>query len=92
MYVGNLLPVCSFILEDFQKFNIDVSLISEHAQCFLPASTIISNITTGSRTILHMNRFGLEFVCMITNSLLSRLPFKGSCLLLVAPVGLPLCG
>lgn len=50
------LPVCSFILEDFQKYCIDVSLVSEHAQCFLPASMVISNISTGSRTILHMNR------------------------------------
>lgn len=56
-------PVCSFILEDFQKFHIDVSLVSEHAQCVLPASVVISNSTTGSRTILHMNRF-------VSNSLL----------------------
>ncbi|XP_045931846.1 ketohexokinase isoform X2 [Micropterus dolomieu] len=49
-------PVADFILEDFQKFNIDVSLLSEHAQCALPASVVISNISTGSRTILHMNR------------------------------------
>nr|XP_046241124.1 ketohexokinase isoform X2 [Scatophagus argus] len=49
-------PVADFILEDFQKFHIDVSLVSEHAQCVLPASVVISNIRTGSRTILHMNR------------------------------------
>ncbi|XP_008297311.1 ketohexokinase isoform X1 [Stegastes partitus] len=49
-------PVADFILEDFQKFCIDVSLVSEHAQCVLPASVVISNISTGSRTILHMNR------------------------------------
>ncbi|MEQ2189057.1 hypothetical protein GOODEAATRI_021293, partial [Goodea atripinnis] len=49
--------VCSFILEDFQKFSIDVSLVSEHAQCISPASVVISNISTGSRTILHMNSF-----------------------------------
>ncbi|XP_018543214.1 ketohexokinase isoform X2 [Lates calcarifer] len=49
-------PVADFILEDFQKFNIDVSLVTEHAQCILPASVVISNISTGSRTILHMNR------------------------------------
>ncbi|CAI5686409.1 unnamed protein product [Oreochromis niloticus] len=39
-----------------QKYCIDVSLLSEHPQCFLPASMVISNISTGSRTILHMNR------------------------------------
>ncbi|XP_056242238.1 ketohexokinase isoform X2 [Seriola aureovittata] len=49
-------PVANFILEDFQKFHIDVSLVSEHAQCVLPASVVISNTSTGSRTILHMNR------------------------------------
>ncbi|KAM6947697.1 ketohexokinase isoform 2-T2 [Lycodopsis pacificus] len=49
-------PVADFILEDFQKFHIDVSLVSEHAQCVLPASVVVSNISTGSRTILHMNR------------------------------------
>ncbi|XP_022071031.1 ketohexokinase-like isoform X1 [Acanthochromis polyacanthus] len=50
-------PVADFVLEDFQKSCIDVSLVSEHAQCVLPASVVISNISTGSRTILHMNRF-----------------------------------
>uniref|UniRef100_A0A665XA19 Ketohexokinase n=1 Tax=Echeneis naucrates TaxID=173247 RepID=A0A665XA19_ECHNA len=49
-------PVANFILEDFQKFNIDMSLVSEHAHCVLPASMVISNVSTGSRTILHMNR------------------------------------
>ncbi|XP_063767051.1 ketohexokinase isoform X3 [Eleginops maclovinus] len=48
--------VADFILEDFQKFHIDVSLVSDHAQCELPASVVISNVSSGSRTILHMNR------------------------------------
>ncbi|KAM4741805.1 ketohexokinase isoform 1-T2 [Anableps anableps] len=57
-FMGSLAagPVADFILEDFQKFGIDVSLVSEHAQCISPASVVISNISTGSRTILHMNR------------------------------------
>ncbi|XP_038149139.1 ketohexokinase isoform X3 [Cyprinodon tularosa] len=57
-FMGSLAagPVADFILEDFQKFCIDVSLVSEHAQCITPASVVISNINTGSRTILHMNR------------------------------------
>ncbi|KAM3620876.1 uncharacterized protein V6R79_003182 [Siganus canaliculatus] len=57
-FMGSLAagPVADFILEDFQKFHIDVSLASEHAQCVLPASVVISNSSTGSRTILHMNR------------------------------------
>uniref|UniRef100_A0A672ZYI6 Ketohexokinase n=1 Tax=Sphaeramia orbicularis TaxID=375764 RepID=A0A672ZYI6_9TELE len=56
-FMGSLAagPVADFILEDFQKFHIDVSLVSEHAQCSLPASMVISNVSTGSRTILHMN-------------------------------------
>ncbi|KAE8298982.1 Ketohexokinase [Larimichthys crocea] len=49
--------VADFILEDFQKFHINVSLVSEHVQCALPASVVISNISTGSRTIMHMNSF-----------------------------------
>ncbi|XP_029005973.1 ketohexokinase isoform X4 [Betta splendens] len=49
-------PVAEFVLEDFQKFHIDVSLISENAQFSLPTSVVISSISTGSRTILHMNR------------------------------------
>ncbi|XP_017296955.1 ketohexokinase isoform X1 [Kryptolebias marmoratus] len=57
-FMGSLAagPVADFILEDFQKFSIDVSLMSEHAQCTSPASVVISNVSTGSRTILHMNR------------------------------------
>ncbi|XP_028432112.1 ketohexokinase isoform X5 [Perca flavescens] len=60
-------PVADFILEDFKKFHIDVSLVSEHAQCVLPASVVVSNISTGSRTILHMNR-NITFV--VTEQLL----------------------
>ncbi|XP_062271127.1 ketohexokinase-like isoform X1 [Scomber scombrus] len=58
-FMGSLTagPVADFILEDFGKFHIDVSLVTEHAQCVLPASVVISNISTGSRTILHMNSF-----------------------------------
>ncbi|XP_012708179.2 ketohexokinase isoform X2 [Fundulus heteroclitus] len=57
-FMGSLAagPVADFILEDFQKFSIDVSLVSEYAECISPASVVISNISTGSRTILHMNR------------------------------------
>ncbi|KAK7921808.1 hypothetical protein WMY93_008710 [Mugilogobius chulae] len=49
-------PVSDFILEDFRKFHIDVSLVTEHAQCVVPASIVIGNRRNGSRTILHMNR------------------------------------
>ncbi|XP_067116929.1 ketohexokinase isoform X4 [Osmerus mordax] len=61
-FLGSLAPgpvadcCSSFVLEDFQKYHIDISLLSDHAQCSFPASVVISNVTTGSRTILHMNR------------------------------------
>ncbi|XP_055014803.1 ketohexokinase, partial [Boleophthalmus pectinirostris] len=50
-------PVSDFILEDFRKFHIDVSLVTEHAQCVVPTSIVIANRSSGSRTILHMNSF-----------------------------------
>nr|XP_043880962.1 ketohexokinase isoform X1 [Solea senegalensis] len=58
-FMGSLCagPVADFILEDFHKVSIDVSLVCEHAQCVAPASVVISNVRTGSRTILHMNSF-----------------------------------
>lgn len=55
---------CSFILEDFQAFCIDVTLVSKHAQCVPPASVVISNVSTGSRTILHMNRCVCVLLCV----------------------------
>ncbi|CAG5929660.1 unnamed protein product [Menidia menidia] len=58
-FMGSLAagPVADFILHNFQKFGIDASLVTEHAQCTSPASVVISNIRTGSRTILHRNSF-----------------------------------
>ncbi|XP_061730448.1 ketohexokinase isoform X11 [Nerophis ophidion] len=47
------LPVCWTC---GQKLNIDMSLVSEHAQCVTPTSLVISSSSTGSRTILHINR------------------------------------
>ncbi|KAM8868470.1 ketohexokinase isoform 1-T1 [Synchiropus picturatus] len=48
-------PAANFIFEDFQKFNIDLSLVAEHAQCITPVSLVISSVSTGSRTIMHTN-------------------------------------
>ncbi|XP_033829988.1 ketohexokinase isoform X1 [Periophthalmus magnuspinnatus] len=50
-------PVSDFILEDFKKFHINMSLVTEHAQCVVPTSIVIGNQSNGSRTILHMNSF-----------------------------------
>ncbi|XP_041703197.1 ketohexokinase isoform X2 [Coregonus clupeaformis] len=57
-FMGSLAPghVAEFILGDFQKYQIDISLLSEHPHSSFPTSMIISNVTTGTRTILHMNR------------------------------------
>ncbi|XP_072545038.1 ketohexokinase isoform X3 [Salminus brasiliensis] len=57
-FMGSLAPgpVADFVLNDFKLYKIDISLLLEHAHCSFPASVVISNQTTGSRTILHMNR------------------------------------
>uniref|UniRef100_A0A4W5P338 Ketohexokinase n=1 Tax=Hucho hucho TaxID=62062 RepID=A0A4W5P338_9TELE len=57
-FMGSLAPghVADFILDDFQKYQIDISPLSEHPHSSFPTSMIISNVTTGTRTILHMNR------------------------------------
>lgn len=57
-FMGSLAPgpVADFVLNDFQMYKIDISLLLEHPECSFPASVVISSVTTGSRTILHMNR------------------------------------
>ncbi|XP_062863866.1 ketohexokinase isoform X3 [Trichomycterus rosablanca] len=57
-FMGSLAagPVADFILSDFKLYQIDISHLTEHAQCSSPASIIISTQHTGTRTILHMNR------------------------------------
>ncbi|XP_070973311.1 ketohexokinase isoform X3 [Oncorhynchus clarkii lewisi] len=57
-FMGSLAPghVADFVLDDFKKYQIDISLLSEHLHSSFPTSMIISNVTTGTRTILHMNR------------------------------------
>lgn len=57
-FMGSLAPgpVADFVLNDFHLYQIDISLLLECPGCSFPASMVISNVTTGSRTILHMNR------------------------------------
>ncbi|XP_076834761.1 ketohexokinase isoform X4 [Brachyhypopomus gauderio] len=57
-FMGSLAPgpVADFILNDFKMYEIDISLLLERAGCSCPASVVISNETTGTRTILHTNR------------------------------------
>ncbi|XP_053366554.1 ketohexokinase isoform X1 [Clarias gariepinus] len=58
-FMGSLAagPIADFTLNDFNKYHIDVSLVTEHAQCSFPTSVVICNQTSGTRTILHMNSF-----------------------------------
>ncbi|XP_041927276.1 ketohexokinase isoform X3 [Alosa sapidissima] len=57
-FMGSLAPgpVADFVLNDFHLYQIDISLLLECPGSSFPASMVISNLTTGSRTILHMNR------------------------------------
>ncbi|XP_041927274.1 ketohexokinase isoform X1 [Alosa sapidissima] len=58
-FMGSLAPgpVADFVLNDFHLYQIDISLLLECPGSSFPASMVISNLTTGSRTILHMNSF-----------------------------------
>ncbi|XP_042189753.1 ketohexokinase isoform X1 [Callorhinchus milii] len=58
-FMGSLAPgrVADFVYEDLQSHGIDVSNVIVHSGSFFPASIIISNISNGSRTILHKNSF-----------------------------------
>ncbi|XP_028653050.2 ketohexokinase isoform X6 [Erpetoichthys calabaricus] len=54
-FMGSLAAgqVANFVLNDLQKYRIDVSHMIQHLDCSLPSSVVISNVTNGSRTILH---------------------------------------
>ncbi|XP_066450421.1 ketohexokinase isoform X2 [Eleutherodactylus coqui] len=47
----------SFTLESLTNYGIDVGHVVSHPGSSFPASIVISNISNGSRTILHMNSF-----------------------------------
>ncbi|XP_078258945.1 ketohexokinase isoform X5 [Rhinoraja longicauda] len=57
-FMGSLAPgrVSDFIYDDLRRYGIDVTNVVVHAESSFPASIIISNISNGSRTILHTNR------------------------------------
>ncbi|XP_005998751.1 ketohexokinase isoform X1 [Latimeria chalumnae] len=57
-FMGSLAPgrVADFVLDDLSRYSIDVCHLMAHSDCAFPASIVISNVTNGSRTILHMNR------------------------------------
>ncbi|XP_031757779.1 ketohexokinase isoform X2 [Xenopus tropicalis] len=47
----------SFTLNSLRRYGIDVSHVMSRPGCSFPASVVISNISNGSRTIVHMNSF-----------------------------------
>nr|XP_033795551.1 ketohexokinase isoform X2 [Geotrypetes seraphini] len=56
-FMGSLAAghVGNFVLDSLKHYSIDISHVITHPECSLPASMVISNQTTGSRTILHSN-------------------------------------
>ncbi|XP_039604364.1 ketohexokinase isoform X3 [Polypterus senegalus] len=54
-FMGSLAAgqVANFVLNDLQKYRIDVSHMIQHLDCSLSSSVVISNVSNGSRTILH---------------------------------------
>lgn len=57
-FMGSLAPghIADFVLNSLSSYGIDVRHVINHPGSTFPASIVISNITNGSRTILHMNR------------------------------------
>ncbi|XP_078258941.1 ketohexokinase isoform X2 [Rhinoraja longicauda] len=62
-FMGSLAPgrVSDFIYDDLRRYGIDVTNVVVHAESSFPASIIISNISNGSRTILHTNSTCVEW-------------------------------
>ncbi|XP_040203903.1 ketohexokinase isoform X3 [Rana temporaria] len=57
-FMGSLAPghIADFVLNSLSSYGIDVRHVINHPGSTFPASIVISNVTNGSRTILHMNR------------------------------------
>ncbi|XP_069584762.1 ketohexokinase isoform X4 [Ranitomeya imitator] len=57
-FMGSLAPgyIADFTVDSLTSYGIDVGHVVSHPGSSFPASIVISNITNGSRTILHMNR------------------------------------
>ncbi|KAM3931478.1 ketohexokinase isoform 1-T1 [Leptodactylus fuscus] len=58
-FMGSLAPgyIADFTLDSLTRYGIDVGHVVSHPGSSFPASIVISNISNGSRTILHMNSF-----------------------------------
>ncbi|KAL8184190.1 UNVERIFIED_CONTAM: hypothetical protein K2H54_008613 [Gekko kuhli] len=61
-FMGSLAPghAANFVRDDFKRYKVDLAHVAEHPACALPISVVISNMTTGTRTILHAARFILS--------------------------------
>ncbi|XP_044277037.1 ketohexokinase isoform X2 [Varanus komodoensis] len=54
-FMGSLAPghAADFVRDDFRRYEVDLTHMAVRPACALPASVVISNAATGSRTILH---------------------------------------
>ncbi|XP_060107091.1 ketohexokinase isoform X4 [Heteronotia binoei] len=54
-FMGSLAPghAANFVRDDFKCYKVDLAHVAEHPACALPISVVISNMTSGTRTILH---------------------------------------
>nr|XP_028581175.1 ketohexokinase-like isoform X1 [Podarcis muralis] len=57
-FMGSLAPghAADFVREDFQRYEVDLAHVVPRPARALPTSMVISNSTTGTRTILHAAR------------------------------------
>ncbi|XP_069829390.1 ketohexokinase isoform X5 [Dendropsophus ebraccatus] len=57
-FMGSLAPgyIADFTMDSLTRYGIDVEHVVSHPGSSFPASIVISNISSGTRTILHMNR------------------------------------
>ncbi|XP_075451258.1 ketohexokinase isoform X5 [Ascaphus truei] len=57
-FMGSLAPghMADYTRDSLRRYGIDVSHVITQAGSSFPASVVVSNVTNGSRTILHMNR------------------------------------
>ncbi|XP_075451259.1 ketohexokinase isoform X6 [Ascaphus truei] len=58
-FMGSLAPghMADYTRDSLRRYGIDVSHVITQAGSSFPASVVVSNVTNGSRTILHMNSF-----------------------------------
>ncbi|XP_067406613.1 ketohexokinase isoform X1 [Emydura macquarii macquarii] len=57
-FMGSLAPghAADFVLADLQRYAVELTHVVLHPGCSFPTSIVISNVSRGTRTILHTNR------------------------------------